>query len=124
MTTRPADPWPRGPALLALPLLVLVLVAWLEWQPFAGLLRAATSHPDGGPTALGLALVLGSIAAFLTAIAVSAAEVLRAHRAGRGWTARPYHLALTGRLLVVVLAGVGGLVADQYPCWQSVQNCD
>ena len=124
MTTRPVDLWPRGPALLAVPLLVLVLVAWLEWQPFAGLLRAMTSHPDGGPTALGLVLVLGSIAAFLAAIAVSAAEVLRAHRAGRGWTARPYHLALAVGLLLVVLAGVGGLVVDQYPCWQGVPNCD
>jgi uncharacterized membrane protein YidH (DUF202 family) len=124
MTTRPADPWPRGPALLALPLLVLVLIAWLEWQPFAGLLRAVTSHTDGGPTALGLVLVLGSISAFLAAIAVSAAEVLRAFRAGRGWTARPYHLALAVGLLLVVLTGIGGLVADQYPCWQGVPNCD
>ena len=124
MTTRPADPWPRGPALLALPLLVLVLVAWLEWQPFAGLLRAMTSYPDGGPIALVLVLVLGSIAAFLAAIAVSAAEVLRAHRAGRGWTARPYHVALAVGLLLVVLAGIGGLVVDQYPCWQGVPNCD
>jgi hypothetical protein len=124
MTTRPADPWPRGPALLALPLLVLVLIAWLEWQPFAGLLRAVTSHPDGGPTALGLLLVLGSIAGFLAAIVVSAAEVLRAHRAGRGWTARLYHLALAVGLLLVVLAAIGGLVVDQYPCWQGVPNCD
>ena len=77
MTTRPADPWPRGPALLALPLLVLVLIAWMEWQPFAGLLRAVTSNADGGPSALGLMLVLGSISAFLAAIALSAAEVLR-----------------------------------------------
>jgi len=59
MTTRPADSWPRGPALLALPLLVLVLIAWLEWQPFAGLLRAVTSNADGGPSALGLMLVSG-----------------------------------------------------------------
>ncbi len=124
MTTRPADPWPRGPALLALPLLVLVLIAWLEWQPFAGLLRAVTSHADGGPTALGLVLVLGSISAFLAAMALSAAEVLRARRAGCGWTARPYHLALAVGLSLIVLLGVGGLVVDQYPCWQGVPNCD
>ena len=124
MTTRPADSWPRGPALLALPLLVLVLIAWLEWQPFAGLLRAVTSNVDGGPTAVGLVLVLGSISAFLAAMALSAAEVLRARRAGRGWTARPYHLALAVGLSLIVVLGVGGLVVDQYPCWQGVPNCD
>ena len=124
MTMRPADPWPRGPAFLALPLLVLVLIAWLEWQPFAGLLRAVTSNADGGPSALGLVLVLGSISAFLAAIALSAAEVLRARRAGPGWTARPYHLALAVGLSLIVLLGVGGLVVDQYPCWQGVPNCD
>ena len=124
MTTRPADPWPRGPALLALPLLVLVLIAWLEWQPFAGLLRAVTSNADGGLSALGRVLVLGSISAFLAAIALSAAEVLRARRAGPGWTARPYHLALAVGLSLIVLLGVGGLVVDQYPCWQGVPNCD
>jgi hypothetical protein len=107
-----------------LPLLVLVLVAWLEWQPFAGLLRAVTSNVDGGPSALGLVLVLGSTALFLAAIVVSVAEVVRAHRAGRGWTARPYHLALAVGLFLVVLLGVGGLVVDQYPCWQGVPNCD
>ena len=124
MTTRPADPWPRGPALLALPLLVLVLIAWLEWQPFAGLLRAVTSNVDGRPSVLGLVLVFGSISAFLAAIGLSAAEVLRARRAGRGWTARPYHLALAVGLSLIVLLGVGGLVVDQYPCWQGVPNCD
>ena len=124
MTTRPADPWPRGPAVLALPLLVLVLIAWLEWQPFAGLLRAVTSNADGGLSALGLVLVLGSISAFLAAMALSAAEVLRARRAGRGWTARRYHLALAVGLSLIVLLGVGGLVVDQYPCWQGVPNCD
>ena len=124
MTTRPADPWPRGPAFLALPLLVLVLIAWLEWQPFAGLLRAVTSNVDGRPSVLGLVLVFGSITAFLAAIALSAAEVLRARRAGRGWTARRYHLALAVGLSLIVLLGVGGLVVDQYPCWQGVPNCD
>ncbi len=124
MTTRPADPWPRGPALLALPLLVLVLIAWLEWQPFAGLLRAVTSNADGRPSVLGLVLVFGSISAFLAAIALSAAEVLRARRAGCRWTARPYHLALAVGLSLIVLLGVGGLVVDQYPCWQGVPNCD
>jgi uncharacterized membrane protein YphA (DoxX/SURF4 family) len=68
--------------------------------------------------------VLGSIAAFHAAIAVNFADVLRAHRAGRGWTARPYHLALAVGLLLVVLAGIGGLVVDQYPCWHGVPNCD
>jgi len=124
MTTRPADPWPRGPALLALPLLVLVLIAWMEWQPFAGLLRAVTSNAYGGPSALGLMLVLGSTSAFLAAMALSAAEVLRARRAGRRWTARPYHLALAVGLSLIVLLGVGELVVDQYPCWQGVPNCD
>ena len=124
MTTRPADPWPRGPAVLALPLLVLVLIAWLEWQPFAGLLRAVTSNVDGRPSVLGLVLVFGSISAFLAALSASAAEVLRARRAGRGWTARPYHFALAVGLTLIVLLGVGGLVVDQYPCWQGVPNCD
>jgi hypothetical protein len=124
VTPRPGDVWPRVPVLLALPLVVLALVAWLELQPFTGLLRAATSDPDGSPTLLGKTLMFGSVAAFLLAIALSVAEVLRAWRTGRGWRARPYHLGLAVVLVLALSAAVGGIVVDQAPCWQGVPNCD
>jgi hypothetical protein len=124
MTSRPSDTWPRVPVLLALPLVVLALVAWLEVQPFTALLRAATSDPDGSPTLLGKVLMFGSLAAFLGAIVLSAAEVLRTRRPGRGWRARPYHLGLAAVLMLAVCAAVGGIVVDQAPCWQGVPNCD
>jgi len=115
---------PRVPTLLAIPLVALALVAWLEWQPFSGLLRAATSDPDGSPTLLGKVLVFGSLVAFLAAITLSVVEVVRAWRAGRGWWARPGHLGLAVVLLLGLLGAVGGLVVDQAPCWQGVPNCD
>ena len=118
------EAWPRVPVLLALPLVVLALVAWLEWQPFTGLLRAATSDPEGSPTVLGKVLMFGSLAAYLGAIVLSAAEVLRAWRAGRGWLARPTHVALAVALVLAVVGAVGGIVVDQAPCWQGVPNCD
>jgi uncharacterized membrane protein YidH (DUF202 family) len=124
MTPRPADPWPQVPVLLALPLVVLALVGWLEVQPFTGLLRAATSDADGSPTLLGMVLMFGSLAAFLAATLLSLAEVIRAWRAGRGWRARPYHLGLAVVLVLAVCGVVGGIVVDQAPCWQGVPNCD
>ena len=114
----------RVPALLALPLVGLALVAWLEWQPFSGLLRAATSDADGSPTLLGKVLIFGSLAAFLAAIVLSVAEVVRAWRAGRGWGARPVHLALAAVLVLGLLGAIAGVVVDQAPCWQGVPNCD
>jgi hypothetical protein len=134
MSTQPSSPLrsetsrrPRSarvPALLAVPLVVLALVAWLEWQPFSGLLRSATSDEDGSPTLLGMILMLGSLAAFLLAIVLSVAEVLRAWRAGRGWRARPVHLALAAVLVLGLLGAIAGLVIDQAPCWEGVPNCD
>ena len=114
----------RLPALLAVPLAALALVAWLEWQPFSGLVRSATSDQDGRPTLLGMVLMFGSLAACLAAIVISVVEVLRAWRAGRGWGARPAHLALALVLLLGLLGAVAGLVIDQAPCWEGVPNCD
>ncbi|MEP6649814.1 MAG: hypothetical protein ABJA74_07850, partial [Lapillicoccus sp.] len=64
---------------------------------------------DGRPSALGLVLMFGSLAA---------------GQAGRGRRARPYHLVLAAGLALAVLVAVAGLVVDQYPCWQGVPNCD
>ena len=124
MTPRPGYTWPRVPVLLALPLVVIAVVAWGEVQPFTGLLLAATSDPDGAPTVLGKVVMFGSLAAFVAAIGLSLAEVLRAWRAGRGWRARPYHLGLAVALVLVVLGAVAGIVVDQAPCWEGVPNCD
>jgi hypothetical protein len=124
VTTRPGDTRPRVPVLLALPLVLLALVAWLEVQPFTGLLRTATSDPDGSPTLLGKAVLFGSLAAFLAATVLSLAEVLWAWRAGHGWRARPYHLGLAVVLVLALCGSVGGIAVDQAPCWQGVPNCD
>lgn len=112
------------PALLALPLVLLALVAWSEWQPFSGLLRSATSDADGSPTILGKVLMFGALGAFLAAIVLSVAEVVLAWRAGRGWRARPYHLGLAVGLVLLLVGGMTGIVVDQAPCWQGVPNCD
>jgi hypothetical protein len=107
--------------LLALPFmtlfLLLVLGIELSLGPLDPLLTAEGSR-------LGSLIVLGALILLLLGFFVSLLPLVRSVRAGYSITANPINLLIAVMILLFILAFVGGVVIDQFPCWIGVPNCD
>jgi len=120
---------PRAAAIisiiLALPFPVLFMIAWLEIEPFNGLLNTLFTEADGyRQNALGVVVTIGAALLLLAAFIVSLVPIARNIREGNNIVSNPLNLLLAVALLVVITMFVGGIIIDQYPCWIGVPNCD
>jgi len=97
--------------------LLLVLGIELSLGPLDPLLTAEGSR-------LGSLIVLGALILLLLGFFVSLLPLVRGVRAGYSITANPINLLIAVMILLFILAFVGGVVIDQFPCWIGVPNCD
>jgi hypothetical protein len=105
--------------LLALPFTVLFLLLTLDIE----LHLLYNPNPDQ-PDVLGSLIVLGTFLLLFAAIIIVSAPIVRTMRAGGSLFAHPINLILASIILVSILAVVGAIIVDQYPCWIGVPNCD
>ena len=102
---------------LCLPLSILLWMAVLGVElPF----QRQANQPD----VAGTLLFLGAIFLLPLALAISLAPVVHNKRRGGRWMDYPANLMLAGIILAVLLIMVGAFIADQYPCWIGMPNCD
>jgi len=119
----PANPRAAAPAgfLLALPFMALVLGVLLgtesSFGPLDPLLDPEVSH-------LGSYLFLGAALLALAGCFVCSAVIVRDLRAGKGLAAHLGPLLVAVVILVFLIAAASAAIADQYPCWAGVPNCD
>ena len=107
---------------LTLPGLLMITLLLLHVEPpFAQLLPA----PSNGPHVAGTLIALALIVVFPAAAAWINLEPAKASLRG-GWhtAVRSVHVWLAAAALLTVLLFVGGVIADQAPCWAGVPNCD
>lgn len=108
--------------LLALPFAtILSLLVLGREPPFAHLLYSP--DPDQ-PNVLGTLIFLGALVLTVLAGLIARAPIMRTIQAGGSLFTHPVNLALAVVSLTLILAFVGGVVIDQYPCWIGVPNCD
>lgn len=108
--------------LLALPFAtILSLLVLGREPPFAHLLNSP--DPDQ-PNVLGTLIVLGALVLAALAALIARASIIRTIQAGGSLFAHPVPLALAVVSLMLILAFVGGVVIDQFPCWIGIPNCD
>jgi len=80
--------------------------------------------PANQPDIPGSLIAIGAVLLLPVALVISRAPVVRNKRRGGRWMDFPVNVLLAGMILVVLLLLVGGFIADQYPCWVGVPNCD
>jgi hypothetical protein len=107
--------------LLALPFMCLFsfLMQGIEisYGPLDLLLTAEGSR-------LGSFIFLGALLLSLLGLKISLRPVLRSVRTENNITRNPANLLVAGTILFFILAMVGAIIVDQYPCWTGVPNCD
>jgi uncharacterized membrane protein YidH (DUF202 family) len=105
--------------LLALPFVTIFLLLTLGIEP------PLLNNPNPGqPDVLGSLIVLGTFLLLFAAIILVSVLIVRTMRAGASLFAHPINLILAGAILISILAVVGAIIVDQYPCWIGVPNCD
>lgn len=107
--------------LLALPFPTLILLFMLGFEPRLGTLPELLGTSE---SRLGSLIGLGAFLLLVVAFILSLASIRRDARAGRGIAASPLNLFLAATTLILIVAFVGAIVVDQYPCWIGVPNCD
>ena len=107
--------------LLSLPfsLLITAYVLGLETDlsSLVPLLKMQETH-------IGSLIVLAAFGLLVAACAVSSASAVRTVRAGLQLKTNVLNLALAAFTVIVILGVAGAVIADQYPCWVGVPNCD
>ena len=109
--------------LLCLPLAILFGTAAFEIEPLNGIIESITSTEDGRTSAFGKLAMIVAMLLPPIALVVVAWPVLRRGADGRR-TVYPINLVLSAVIFAFIAMFVGGIVVDQYPCWQGVPNCD
>jgi uncharacterized membrane protein YidH (DUF202 family) len=105
--------------LLALPFMTIFLLLTLGIEP------PLLNNPNPGqPNVLGSLIVLGTFLLLFAAIIIVSVPIVRTMRTGGNLFAHPINLILAGAILISILAVVGAIIVDQYPCWIGVPNCD
>jgi hypothetical protein len=107
--------------LLALPFMTLFLSFMLGLEPSLGPLDPTFKSINGH---LGSFIVLGLLFLMLVGGLVSAIPVVQGIKTGNGITAFPLNLLLSIVIFLFIAAFIGAIIADQYPCWVGVPNCD
>ena len=107
--------------LLALPFMTLFLLLLLGIEPNLGPLDPAFKSINGH---LGSFIVLGLLFFMLVGGLVSAIPIVQGIKTGNGITAYPINLLLAIVIILFIVAFIGAIVIDQYPCWIGVPNCD
>ncbi len=107
--------------LLAFPFITLILLFMLGIEPNLGPLDP---YLDPENSHLGSFIVFGALLLSLAGFAISVIPVVQSMQAGNGITAHPINLLLASIILFFILAFVGLIFVDQYPCWIGVPNCD
>ena len=105
--------------LLALPFATIFLLLTLGIEPPL----FNNPNPDQ-PDVLGSLIVLGTFLLLFAAIIIVVVPIVRAMRAGGSLFAHPINLILAVAIPISILAVVGAIIVDQYPCWNGVPNCD
>lgn len=107
--------------LLALPFMTLFLLLMLgiepNLDPFDHTFKSINGH-------LGSFIVLGLLFLTLAGGLISAIPVVQGIKTGNGMIAFPLNLLLSIVILLFIVAFIGAIVVDQYPCWIGVPNCD
>lgn len=117
MTVNPITAAMAG-ILLCLPFTILFSMAMLNVNPFQGV------QPQGqGPGSIEW-IILGLLFLFPIALVISLLPVVQNWRAGNAITGFLFNLVVGGIILVAIVWIAGGIIADQYPCWIGVPNCD
>jgi hypothetical protein len=107
--------------LLALPFMTLFLSFMLGLEPSLGPLDPAFKSINGH---LGSFIVLGMFLLLLAGLALCVIPVVRSKKTGNGVIANPINLFLAIVIITFIVAFIGAIVVDQYPCWIGVPNCD
>ncbi|MCC6962401.1 MAG: hypothetical protein IT585_04035 [candidate division Zixibacteria bacterium] len=104
--------------LLCLPTAIIVGLALLDIQPQLG---PMLSNADGTPSSL---IPIGALLLLPVALLITALPIQKSFRAGQGLLMHPVNLALAVALVLMINAIAVGIIADQFPCWMGVVNCD
>lgn len=109
--------------ILCLPAVVLYVLLMVNIDPSFGPLTRPM--PDDGPDVFGSLMAL-CLLVFLPAIAlvVNFGRIRQTMRAGGSIFTHPMSTALVIMSFIFIAALVGTILADQYPCWVGVPNCD
>lgn len=111
--------------ILCLPVTILFTMLVLHIEPDFGPLNPILTSPDPDqPDVGGSLLALGLLLLLPVAFIINLRIIAQAKRAGRSITTYPTNLVLAIASLSLITLIVGSIVADQYPCWIGVPNCD
>jgi len=124
ITTNPRSAAVAG-LILALPVTILFSLLVLNIEPNFGPLEPLLNNPDPDQPDVGGSLV--ALVVFLllpVAFVINLRIIARATRAGKTITAHPVNLFLAAATLALITMTLGSIIADQYPCWIGVPNCD
>ena len=112
--------------LLAMPLVILLLIAVSGIEPINGFYKILTTEANGHSiNTLGRILEIGAVLLLALGFVISLVPVTRNVRAGYGFTAaKPANLLIAAALFIFIAWLVINIVIDQYPCWIGVPNCD
>ncbi|HEY6400624.1 MAG TPA: hypothetical protein VI479_04405 [Blastocatellia bacterium] len=108
--------------LLALPFMAIVSLLLLDIEPP---LAALINNPDPDqPDVLGLLIISSAFLLSVLACVIVRAPIVRTMRAGGSLLAHPVNLTLAVVILSFITIPLIALIADQFPCWIGVPNCD
>ena len=112
--------------LLVIPGIALYVLLNLNIEPPMGPLEPYLRRsPDGGPHVLGSLVAFNAIVVLpVIALILNFGPLMRVVRKGVAISSRPLNILVALTAATVVLAFVGAVVVDQYPCWIGVPNCD
>ena len=101
-----------------------VILSWLDslgWIPLARLLNGPNPEQLYVP---GQIIALGLVSIPIVAGIIAGGPVVRTLRVGGSLFAHPIHLIIVVVISFLFAVGVVSLIADQWPCFMGVPNCD
>src|SRR5262245_3701290 len=122
------NPWLLGilGVLLVIPGFGLFLLLNLNIEPPMGPLEPNLArNPHGERQLLGSLIAFNAIVVLpVIALILNCGLLMRAFRKGVVLSSHPLNIFVTLTAASIVLAFVGAILIDQYPCWIGVPNCD
>ncbi len=106
---------------LCLPFAFLLTLLLLDVSPTLGAVQPLLVTPDpDAPDVVGTLLAVGIVLLVVAAFLLNLLQVVRAAQSRQSVAARPMNLVLTVVTLAAIAMVIGGIIADQYPCWVGV----